>query len=371
VIDQDVAMVSTYAPSRCGIARFTASLQAGLHTWGRSTDVYRLVQNGDVPSREPSVQMEFDPSSAASVGRARYALSRYPAVIVQHEFGIFGPDDGRAIEGLLTGLEVPVMAVLHTIPLRPNRSQREIMEFLAAATSLLVVPSHAARVALEDVFGVIAEQVSVFPHGSNWEPAEIGGGDRRQVLTWGLLGPGKGIERAIEAMALLGDLDLTYRVVGQTHPTVLRHQGYGYRKALERLIADRGLENRVFLDEGYKSESDLYQLVTDADVVVIPYDNNEQACSGVLTDAVRAGRPVVATNFPHARELLSTGAGIVVGHEDPAEMSDAIRALLTDDISYRRAVAQARYQGRRLSWADVAQRYEEALARLTTSLAVG
>ncbi len=47
--------------------------------------------------------------------------------------------------------------------------------------------------------------------------------------------------------------------------------------------------------------------------------------SGVLVDAIAAGRPVVATAFPHAVELLSSGAGLVVDHDDPDAMALALR----------------------------------------------
>ena len=54
------------------------------------------------------------------------------------------------------------------------------------------------------------------------------------VLTWGLLGPGKGIEHAIDSMALLRDrgLHVDYQVAGQTHPRVLGRDGEAYRRAL-------------------------------------------------------------------------------------------------------------------------------------------
>ena len=45
-----------------------------------------------------------------------------------------------------------------------------------------------------------------------------------------------------------------------------------------------------------------------AAAVVLPYDSTDQAASGVLAQAVASGRPVVATAFPHAVELLGTGA---------------------------------------------------------------
>jgi glycosyltransferase involved in cell wall biosynthesis len=247
------------------------------------------------------------------------------------------------------------------------------MRSLARSASTLVVPSNAARQALAEVFGIAPDTVMVIPHGSSWRPAEIGASDRRQVLTWGLLGPGKGIERAILAIASLGDLEVppVYRVVGQMHPNVVRRQGYAYRDSLLGLIGDTGLESQIELDLEYKSDAELYRLVAASDVVVVPYDNGEQICSGVLTDAITAGRPVVATNFPHARELLAGGAGFVVGHDHPEALGAALRRLLTDDLAYQRAVAQARRLSRRLSWSDVARRYDQVLRRVTNSLAAG
>ncbi|HKX75185.1 MAG TPA: glycosyltransferase [Acidimicrobiia bacterium] len=367
------ALVTTYAPTRCGIARYSAALADSLLLWGRETDIFRIVQSGEAASQDLRVVMEFNPASAVSIEAAQRALSRYPVVMVQHEFGIFGPDDGRAVIDLLEGVKVPVMVVLHTVPLRPSDSQRKILHSLAESASVLVVPSHAARVGLEDVYGITADQAVVLPHGSTWEPAEQSSGDRHRLITWGLLGPGKGIERAIAAVGELHDLrpPISYRIVGQTHPNVLKRQGFAYRSQLEGLVRRQGLEHRILLDDGYKPETDLQKIVAAADLVVIPYDNNEQACSGVLTDALAAGRPVVATAFPHAVELLGSGAGLLVSHDDPAEMGKAIRTLLSDDIAYRRAVTQARYQARRLAWPEVARRFEELLGRLSASLAVG
>ena len=72
------------------------------------------------------------------------------------------------------------------------------------------------------------------------------------------------------------------------------------------------------------------RLVQDATVVVLPYDSQDQVTSGVLVDALAAGRPVVATAFPHAVELLSSGAGIVVPHRDATALGAALRHVLTE-----------------------------------------
>src|ERR1035437_9879329 len=84
----------------------------------------------------------------------------------------------------------------------------------------------------------------------------------------------------------------------------------------------------VEFDNSYRDLSSLNSLIESADVVVLPYDSKDQATSGVLVDAIAAGRPVIATEFPHANELLATGAGITVAHKDAAALTRALRRVL-------------------------------------------
>ena len=70
-------------------------------------------------------------------------------------------------------------------------------------------------------------------------------------------------------------------------------------------------------DADYRTVASLNALAQSAAAVVLPYDSTDQVTSGVLVDAIASGRPVVATAFPHAVELLASGAGIVVDHDDP------------------------------------------------------
>jgi glycosyltransferase involved in cell wall biosynthesis len=365
-------MVSTYPPTRCGIATFSESLAKGLRTWGKEVDIVRLIQEGDEPSSDPI--LEVDPGRVADLAAARSLLAEYRGVIVQHEFGIFGPEDGRAVIDLISGLTTPVLTTLHTVPLEPEAGQRQILSELAERVDMLVVPSQGARTVLNEIYHLPLDNVSVIPHGAHWSPGRPRVGRRRRLLTWGLLGPGKGIERAIEAMALLGDRspEPIYRVVGQTHPNVLRREGLRYRDSLADLIDAHGLGEKVVLDDGYKGDSDLWRLVDECDVVVVPYDNREQISSGVVTEAISGGKPVIATRFPHSEELLGDGAGVVVDHDDIPGMARALSTLLDDDFAYHRAAARARALARDLAWPAVARSYIEVTDRLArTALRVG
>src|SRR5260370_1079645 len=106
------------------------------------------------------------------------------------------------------------------------------------------------------------------------------------VLTWGLLGPGKGIEWGIEAMAMLRDLVPMprYMVAGQTHPKVLLHEGDAYRDRLREQVRQADLGSCITFEGHYRNTSSLASLVRSADVVLLPYDSTAQVTSGVLIE---------------------------------------------------------------------------------------
>ncbi len=93
--------------------------------------------------------------------------------------------------------------------------------------------SAVARDRLARGYRVDMGKVSVIAHGAPDLSSPVGApralfrGSSRTVLTWGLIGPGKGIEWGIQAMAELRDLTpaAEYIVAGQTHPKVLEREG--------------------------------------------------------------------------------------------------------------------------------------------------
>ncbi|NQV07657.1 glycosyltransferase, partial [bacterium] len=180
------------------------------------------------------------------------------------------------------------------------------------------------------------------------------------VVTWGLLGPGKGIEWGILAMDRLRHVrpQPRYLVQGETHPAVLRRDGEAYRNRLRALVAENGLEDVVRIEAGYLSIPDLAKVVSSADIVLLPYDSRDQGSSGVLVEAIAAGKPVVATSFPHAVELLAGGAGRVVRHEDPDSIAEALLDLLEDPHAAAAAAGAARQMAPVLEWRTVAESYD-------------
>ena len=84
----------------------------------------------------------------------------------------------------------------------------------------------------------------------------------------------------------------------------------------------------MHFDDRFFTAAALRQVISAADVVLLPYESSEQVTSGVLIEAVTAGRPVVSTRFPHAVELL--GAGLLVERQDPVGLANALQRVLTE-----------------------------------------
>jgi polysaccharide biosynthesis protein PslF len=353
--------VSTYPPTICGLATFTSSLFNELVTSaGNEGRVIRLVETPQ-PQAGPEIVGQLVAGEPRSAHRAAELLNDGDIAIVQHEYGVYGGPDGDEILGLLRALTVPSVVVLHTVLSAPTAHQKSVLEAVVASADAVVTMTVTAHNRLATGYAVDMRKVNVIPHGA---PAvrshELSvRTDRPTVLTWGLIGPGKGIEWGIEAMASLADLYPAprYVIAGQTHPKVLLRDGEAYRERLKEQVAALELGEIVSFDSHYRDNVSLGELVDSADVVLLPYDSTDQVTSGVLIEAVGALKPVIATRFPHAVELLGDGAGLLVPQKNSAAIAAALRTLLTDRELAAGMTKAAGAAGSELVWAAVAQRY--------------
>ncbi|MEK6649328.1 MAG: glycosyltransferase [Actinomycetota bacterium] len=358
--------VSTYPPTHCGIATFSNSLMSAIRDLGlHTTSVVRLVDEGaneTERSVSPEILRTLHAGNSESLASVVAALNAMDIAVIQHEFGIYGGVDGDEVLEIIKGLRIPSIVVVHTVLITPTWHQRIVFTQLTRSASAVVTMSNTARDLLVSKYSVEPSKIFVLPHGAPAFPdvkAEDLASRRPLILTWGLIGGGKGIEWGIEAMDRLRDLDPAprYLVAGRTHPKVLEHEGEAYRESLRRRIEKLNLTDVVELNANYLSDGELAVLVASASVVLLPYDSTEQMTSGVLIEAVTAGLPVVATKFPNAIELLADGVGIVVPHHDPDAIALALRTILQDSAVAAAFSARAKEIGSEFLWPSVAARY--------------
>jgi polysaccharide biosynthesis protein PslF len=356
-----IGLLSTYPPTQCGLATFSAALGAELRRAQCDVGVVRVVDRAQRHAGAEVVAHLVNGSLSSAV-EAVLRLNSYDAVVIQHEYGIYGGPDGCDVIDLVEALTAPTIVAFHTVLQEPTARQRHILRRLLDAADVAVTMTEMARTRLVNGYGADPSRVTVIPHGAidlgaDREPRRSS--RRPLILTWGLLGPGKGIEWAIDAMPGLRDLRPRYLVVGKTHPKVLERDGEAYRDGLRQRAGQRGVGHIVELDDSYLAVEELAALVGSADVVLLPYDSREQVTSGVLVEAVAAGRPVVSTAFPHAVELLSDGPGLVVPQRDPAALERALRRVLSEPGLADGMSAQAALKAPALFWGAVAKRYRQ------------
>jgi polysaccharide biosynthesis protein PslF len=361
-----IGILSTYPPTPCGLATFSAALADGLAAHGAQVRVVR-VSDGS-PSASHLVVGELDNGRPASVAAAADLLNECDVAIVQHEYGLYGGVDGDEVIAILGSLRIPSIVIAHTVLSQPTAHQRSVLVEVAALADRVVVMSGAARERLCGGFDVDPATIDCIPHGAAVPAPRVSSCDQRRptLLSWGLVGPGKGIERVIDAMSHLQKLPARprYLVAGSTHPKVLAADGESYRNARIEQAGRNGVAASVEFDADYRDVPTLTAMIQSSAAVVLPYDSRDQATSGVLVDAIAAGRPVIATAFPHAVEMLASGAGIIVDHDDPDAMVDALTQLLTDPVRASRMAAEASRIAPSLGWPVVAAAYLQRADRL-------
>lgn len=376
-----VAFIGNSLPRQCGIATFTCDLSDSLARAFPGTDVLVVPVNDlpegyDYPRR---VRFEIVEKEVASYRRAADFLNINDVDIVclQHEYGIFGGTAGRHILVLLRDLRMPVVTTLHTVLREPDPTQRAVMEEIVELSDTLVVMTTLGAEMLRDVYGVPNRKVAIIPHGIHDVPFvdpsffkdKFGVEGKNVLLTFGLLGPGKGLELVIEALPAIIERhpNTVYMILGATHPTLLREQGEIYRLGLQQLARERGVEGNVIFHNRFVSIDELTEFLSAADLYVTPYLNLRQVVSGTLSYAAGAGKAVISTPYWHAEELLADDRGVLVPPGDSAAIGNAIIELLDDPVRRDAIRKRAYLQGRETTWAKVARRYVDAFERARDS----
>jgi glycosyltransferase involved in cell wall biosynthesis len=360
-------------PRRCGIATFTHNLCEAVARQEEQPDCIVAAVNDrpegyDYPKH---VQLEIQQKDAESYRLAADALNgkMIDVLCVQHEFGIYGGPAGSHLLALLDEVRMPVVTTLHTILQDPDPSQRHVMEGLIKRSDRLVVMAHVGKRILCDAYGVPEAIVDVIPHGipdvaftnSAKFKRQFGVDGKTVLLTFGLLGPGKGIEHAIRAMPeiIAEHPDCVYLVLGATHPNLVAREGEKYRTSLEHLAEDLGIGEQVIFFNRFVSNEDLMEFIGASDIYLTPYLNEAQITSGALAYAFGAGKVVVSTPYWHARELLGDDCGVLIPFRDAGAIADAVNELLDDPERMRRIRRRSYEAGRTMIWPVAAGRYLE------------
>jgi glycosyltransferase involved in cell wall biosynthesis len=369
------AFVSTYAPHRCGIATYTFDLAS--EVGGR--EIVALHPSGASSAYPPEVHHRIRRDVRAdyiSVARALNACG-VEVVSIQHEYGIWGGEDGAYVLDFVRELRMPAVATLHTVLRRPSPSQRRVLTELIGATAATVVMSETAASLLTRAYDVDPTRLEIVSHGvprlQLVEPDSVKPGlglqGRRVILSFGLLGPGKGYESVISSMPAVAEAvpNACYVVLGATHPDLLRREGEAYRRSLEAKANALGVDDHVLFVDRFVGREELGRWLQAADIFVTPYPNLDQIVSGTLAYAMGAGKAIVSTPYAYALEQLANGRGRLYPVGSVAALSGTLIDLMRGP-ELRASLGRRAYEySRRMVWPAVAVDYSRVFARAARS----
>ena len=384
-----LAIVSTYLPRRCGLATYTADLRQALHdaTDDMSPVVVAIDRDGLEYGDEVVATIRHDVRADYSAVADALVTAGVGVVWIQHEYGIFGGYDGShvlALAGALTERGIPYLVTLHTVLSRPSPGQLATLRALCAHAARITVFTETARQMVISTGIAANHQIAIVPHGAPVALRTAPARDRLRpeitavldalrgrptLATFGLLSEGKGIDLAVTALAevVKRHPDTQYVIAGATHPEIVRQTGESYRENLHAHVDALGLTGHVHFLDDFLSETELSAVLHETTLFVTPYRSAEQICSGALTFALAAGRPVVSTAYRYAEDMLRYGAGRVVDCGDVDGLGTAITELLDDPAALAAARAAAESLGEKITWPAVALREAELVREVMSN----
>ena len=226
------------------------------------------------------------------------------------------------------------------------------------AAETIVVPSRSIVEAASSWAGIPRAKFQVIPNAI--DPADYRSLDtqRRQPSSIGFIGrldPIKRVPDLLEALALLHDPPPTLNIYGDGPE----------RQAIEAEVSRLRLGTAVVMNGAIR---DPRMALGSMGVLVLP--SEAEGFGLVLIEAMAAGVPVIATNVPGIRDVVTHGeTGLLVPPAQPSALASAIETVMTDQSLRERLVRNGLAKvRRRFTWDVVLPRYLELLhvARATS-----
>jgi phosphatidyl-myo-inositol alpha-mannosyltransferase len=299
-----------------------------------------------IPFNGSLAPIALDPRVGRRVGRALREID--PDVIHVHEPMV--PAVGPAA---VWSKAAPVVATFHAWSDRAGayRLARPVARRLLTHVAVRIAVSDAAASYHAGALGVPAGSFRVVPNGvdaarfGDAAPlASVHEPTRPTLLFVGRLEHRKGLEQLVRAFTLLRAerSDLRLLVVGDGPE----------RARCEQLLPARLRADVRFL--GRVAQDELPGCYAAADVYVSPALGGE-SFGIVLLEAMAAGTPVVASDIPGYRTVVTDGVdGRLVAPGDPRALAVAIGALLDAPALGRALATEGRRRAARADWSVVA-----------------
>ena len=372
--------VSSYIPRQCCIATFTKDLTNAINELNPEclaeiiavTDSYH--QDYDYPW-EVKYRIKQNDFSTYTAAADYINQSSVEIVHIQHEFGLFGGEQGEYLIPFMDCLQKPIVVTLHTVLQKPSPKNLEVMRRMSELSKVFIVISQIAANRLKKIYNLDEKcKIVVIPHGvfdfSKVDPnkykGRIGLKGKKILMTHGLINPDKGIEDAIKALPKIVKKfpEVVYLIVGKTHPLIIKHQGEKYRRGLIELAKELKVSRHLLFKDRFMSLERLVDYIQAADIDLTLHLKKDQISSGTLAKSIGAGKVCISTPYFYAQEVLAEGRGIIVPMKDPDKIAKEVIDLFSHPKKMEEIRDRAYEYGRKMIWSNVALKHLDLFSML-------
>jgi len=372
---QKICFLSTFPPTKCGIATFTKDLINSIND--TKLVIAEVIAINDLVSDyiyNNDVKLVINKFNIDEyLSSAEYINKHYNILCLQHEFGLYGGEDGDFLLPFLEKINIPIITTFHTILPKPEEyksSIRNLLRKIVDLSTFVVAMSEQSVECLKSVYKCPDNKIHFINHGVPYfdfnEESEykikIGlKNDEKMLLMSGLIGVNKGIEFVIEAMKTItiSYPETKFYIVGQTHPEVIKkNNGQDiYRTFIQEKSKKLGMENHVIFVNKYLELDDLLDYFRATDIYLTPHLDPQQATSGTLAYAMGAGKICISTPFQYARNMLNNNNGILVPFKNSEAIAQSVMNVFSDKSLFERYKKNAYNVGKEMRWPVVANKY--------------
>jgi cellulose synthase/poly-beta-1,6-N-acetylglucosamine synthase-like glycosyltransferase len=373
-----VCFISSYPPNRARLSEYAQNLVNELANRPGIGKIYLLVDKSATSKqllnedRKVKVLRVWKADNFLSIiAILSYILKIKPNVV---HFNVHFQSFGRSRLANFTGLSLiflcrllgfRVLAEVHNlgekvdlekVKLKPSVLNK--MGILVATKLILSAPRVVVTVRsyaeyLNKRYG--HKGVQYIPHGTSAITYTAIDPEEKVILMFGHMGPYKGLPVIMKAFEELRQENNNVKLVvaGSSHPN--------FPGFLDE-FAKKRIPKAEFI--GYVPEENVAQVFRTADVVVIPYFTTT-GTSGVFHLACGYGKPIIASDLPEIREIISEGASaLLVQPGNVQTLKDAIKKVLSNPEMAAKMGDQNLAFAQKESWSVVAGEYEEAYLEL-------
>lgn len=195
----------------------------------------------------------------------------------------------KAVEG-----KTHIYHVIHeVIPHEGDRQVKQVDFFnkvLVKLSDTIVLRNEKYIPAMVKRYGISPDRVKYMELWRRYpeytEPKHTG-----KVLFFGRINPYKGADNLLKIVKLCPDV--SFDVVGRVDPE------------MEDVVKELSKEFNVHLETGYVSDDEMQRVFINSDWAIIPYNSASQ--SGIIIDAYKYSRPVIAFNVGAIAEQVEDG----------------------------------------------------------------